>query len=1124
MPAHNSNPASKPKRAKPSSDDNRNKEVKASGDRAAPGEMLFAGAIIARRFALKRLIGKGGMGVVWEVHDKTLGRDVALKFLGAEIASDLEAVTDLQRETRRSLELTHPNIVRVYDYVEDHDFQLVGISMELLTGQSLQSLKLKQDKWVFQPETVRPWLRQICAALDYAHQTVGVVHRDLKPGNIFINERGALKIVDFGVAMVVRESTSHVIQEARLSRSGTLTYMSPQQLRGDKPTPADDWYSVGALLYELFTGKPPFFRGDPHALMHQVLTNPPVGIAQRQAEMGVTDIAVPPAWEKAIMACLSKEAEGRPTSGATLLAMLEGFRPPEDRPPAPTASALPFAPVDSDKTVMQLPPLSVPLSPSSTTRSRPPHPLLSRPPVKKDANATSFSGSALAGQRRRAAPPTPRNALAAMSVIALLVVAAVVVIWSRQTPKPVAPPPAPVIAAAFTLTVDPSDANAQVQIDDRLPMIVPPDGRLVIHDLPDGAHILSAQAPGFEPFKARTVLRDHRGEFNIGLVALRGSIEVTARPNSKVIVRQTDGTEIVLGHVGASGRTVFSERIQLGEGAMRFEHPDCLPTEFRRFTVAPDQTTRIRAEQKVLPASLTVATQPAGAEIFIDGQSRGKDPAEISDLKAESEMQIEVRLDGYEVERQRYTFKPREHREFSYTLQPIKGDVMVAARPGTRVIARRADRTEVELGSIGPSGEATFAHRLTQGPWTLDLEHADCQPSAPLDIDVDRARPARVVARQLPLPGVLDLRSEPAGAEIWIQGVKQGNTPAVIESLPTETPLPLEIRLRGHLPITRTVTLRPRERSSLMFDRFTAEYVYARIDVQPWDELRGHKISFSVDGTAVAPRSTMGSIAEIRFDAGADHVLQIQAEGFRERTVNIDTSNNRLQQRVTLEALPAQVAILSSPNRALVWLNGIGPKETPTAFSDLPPGRYTLRIEKNGFQPHLQELVLGAGDNLKIGPIGLAMTPIAPAPPARSVSPSAATIATPTPVPTSPAPAIRVSRPPTISAAPPVETIPSGTQSVGLIKLSGHTRADYIVNVVRSTALARGWSIVKAEANVVVINLKNHDYDSTLYLRCQPSLVEIFSDSYRSGVLGWLKQTPTNWVQDLHADLARQLY
>lgn len=1084
--------------------------------------MLFAGAVIARRFALKRLIGKGGMGVVWEVHDKTLGRDVALKFLGAEIASDLEAVTDLQRETRRSLELTHPNIVRVYDYVEDHDFQLVGISMELLTGQSLQALKLQQDKWVFPPETVRPWLRQICAALDYAHQTVGVVHRDLKPGNIFINERGALKIVDFGVAMVVRESTSHVIQEARLSRSGTLTYMSPQQLRGDKPTPADDWYSVGALLYELFTGKPPFFRGDPHALMHQVLTNPPVPIAERQAEMGITDIPVPPSWEKAIMACLSKEAEGRPTSGSTLLALLEGFRPPEDRPapapaPAPTTTAQPFLTADSDKTVMQLPPLAVPLTTSTETRFRPPHPLLARPPIRKEPNASPFSGEK-GGQGRRAAPPTPRNALAAMSVIALLVILGVVVIFSRQTPKPVAALAPPAVEAAFTLSVDPSDSHAQVQIDDRLPVVIPPDGRLVIHDLPDGDHILSAQAPGYEPFKARTVLHDRRGEFNIGLVALRGAIEVTARPNSKVIVRQSDGSDTVLGQVGPSGRTVFSERIRLGDGAIRLEHPECLPTDFRHFTVAPDQTTRIRADQKLLPASLTIATRPGGAEIFVNGQSRGKEPAELSDLKPEAEMQIEVRLDGYEIERQRYTFKPREHREFSYTLQPIKGDVVVAARPGTRVIARRADRTEIELGSVGPSGEAAFARRLPQGPWSLDLEHADCQPTPPLEIEVDRARPARVVARQLPLPGVLDLRSEPAGAEIWIQGVKQGTTPAVIEALPSETPLPLEVRLRGHTPITRTVTLRPRERSSLMFDRFTAEYVYARIDVQPWDELRGHKISFSVDGTTVAPRSTMGSIAEIRFDAGADHVLQIQAEGFRERSINIDTANNRLH-RITLEALPAQVAVVSTPNRALVWLNGIGPKETPTAFSNLAPGRYTLRVEKYGFQPHLQELVIGAGDNLKIGPIGLTVTPISPAPVLRPATPPTVAAAT-----TSPAPAPRVSNPPAMIIPPPAETIPSGTQSVGLIKLSGHTRADYILNIVRSTALARGWSIVKADANVVVINLKNHDYDATLYLRCQPSLVEIFSDSYRSGVLGWLKQTPTNWVKDLHTDLARQLY
>lgn len=1108
MSAPNRN-SSSPHPAEVSNADHNVSRSRAENSRSSPGDALFAGAIVARRFALKRLIGRGGMGVVWEVHDKTLGRDVALKFLGSEIASDLEAVTDLQRETRRSLELTHPNIVRVYDYIEDNDFQLVGISMELLTGQSLQAVKLQQTNWAFTPDAIYPWLRQICAALDYAHQTVGVVHRDLKPGNIFINERGTLKIVDFGVAMVVRESTSHVLHESRLSRSGTLTYMSPQQLRGDKPTPADDWYSVGALLYELFTGKPPFFRGDPQALMHQVMTHEPVSIAERQAEMGITNLPVPPMWEKAIRACLAKDAAARPISGAALLALLDGYQPPVKEASVSTASAVPFPLVDADKTVLQQPPLSA--------RTRAVNPLLSQAPLRKgtDSGDSLAESAPAAVSNPEATGPVAKRISRDLAVLSLVVVmaAAAVVFFLRQSPKPepvVSTPPAPavapVVAAGFTLNIDPHDARAEVQIDDRLPMVVPPNGRLVVRDLPDGEHILSAQAPGFEPFKARTTFRGNQGEFNIGLVPLRASIEVVARSNSRVILRKDDGTEVILGQIGFSGRAVFPDAVRAGEVTLRLEHPDCVPTDLQRFTVVADQTTPLKIEQTLLPASLSVTTLPAGAELFVNGESQGTAPVALKNLKAGEELQLEVRLDGYETERRKYTLSPREHREQAYKLQPMKGDLVVAARPGTRVTARRAEQSEIELGIVGSSGETTFSRLLPLGRWSLSFDHKDCLPAGAIEVEIEKGALARVVPNQRPLPARLDIRSDPVGLEVRVQGVNQGITPAVIESLPAETPLFVELRPRGRTPITRTVTLRPGEKSTLVFDRLAAEYAYVKVDVQPWEQLRGHNLSFFVDGTPVAPRSRMGSVAVIRFDAGVDHLLQVQADGFSEQSLTIDPSNE-LGYRVTLEPLKAQLAISTEPAHAQVWLNDVGPRETPVAYSQLAPGRYKMRIEKPGFRSHVQDVVLDAGDDMKLPPVVLSATP----PPVMTipssiVAPNAVTVVTPSPAP------------------PPAAVIPSGAQSVGSIKLSGHTRLYYILNVVQEKAIALGWSVLKSETNVVVLNLKRFDYDATLYLRCHPNMVEVFSDSYRSTALGRLKQTPVGWVNVLQSELARQLY
>ena len=1107
-------------------------------------DTLFAGVVVAHRFALKRLLGKGGMGVVWEVQDKKLGRTVALKFLGTEIASDLEAVSDLQRETRRSLELTHPNIVRVYDYVEDHDFQVVGISMELLTGQSLQALKLQQPKWVFTPEKVLPWLRQICSALDYAHQTAGVVHRDLKPGNIFIDDQGALKIVDFGVAMVVRESTSHVFQEARLSRSGTLTYMSPQQLSGDKPTPADDWYSVGALLYELFTGKPPFFRGDPHALMLQVMANPPVPLAQRQAEMGVTEIRVPPSWEQAIMACLSKDASARPKSGTALLALIEGDARPSDSP-VPAAESVP-SPVDHDKTVMQMPPLY------KSGRAAA-DPLLSRSPIHKGPAKGQPAFSRSAHPHPAPAGGGPRSVFMSVTLMVLLL-ASLYLFWrygpqhqevaAAAPPRPAAPPP----PAGLTLKVDPIDANAQVQVDDQLPMIVPANGRLLVPDLPDGDHVISVQAPGFEPFKARTVLRNHTGEFDIGLVFQRGLIEVTARPGSRVIMRESEGSEIVLGEVGPSGIATFTERVRLGDATIRLEHPDCFPTDIRRFTVTAGQTSRIHADQKVYPASLSLATEPEGAEIFVDGQSRGNGPVELTDLKAETETLIEARLPGYEGKPQSYTFKPREHRDFVFHLQPIKGDVTVTARPGTRLTARRSGQTDLDLGTVGRSGEETYPRLLTQGRWTLTFEHPDCEPTAPVEIEVDRAHPAYVSAHQVPVPGSLDIRSEPPDVEIWIQGVKQGTTPALIDGLPAEKPLTVELRQRGRVAQALTVTLRPHERSTLFFDKLKPEYMYARVDVQPWEKLRGRKVAYLIDGTPEVPRSSFGSVVEMRFDSGAEHLLKIQAEGFRENSIMIDPSDTRTH-RVMLEALPAQVSISSEPAGALVWLNDVGPRETPITFGEVAPGRYTVRVQKSGYSPHRQDVVVGAGEELKIGPV-----PLTPEPPrtvavAESASPlfaSAPPLSSPTSatggassrlsssssrtiVSPSPPPPVRTADPFAEIAAPSATTTWTGTipelaQLVGTISLSGHTRVDYIVNVIRGAALARGWNVSSSPSNVLALNLVNQPDTATLYLRCGPRSVDIYSDSSRGRDRGRTMKIPTGSIRDLQSDLARQLY
>src|SRR4051812_41082515 len=221
-------------------------------------QAFAAGQRILGRYVLTKVLGHGGMGVVWLAHDDELERDVALKFLPQVVANDSAGLLDLKRETRRSLELTHPNIVRTYDFVQDST--VAGISMEFVDADTLRNRRAAQPGSVLQPEELGGWVVQLCDALDYAHIDAAIVHRDLKPANLMVNQRNQLKVADFGIARSLVETMTQMTGLRGIS--GTLVYMSPQQLSGDQPTPADDIYSVGATLYDLCTSRPPFYSGD----------------------------------------------------------------------------------------------------------------------------------------------------------------------------------------------------------------------------------------------------------------------------------------------------------------------------------------------------------------------------------------------------------------------------------------------------------------------------------------------------------------------------------------------------------------------------------------------------------------------------------------------------------------------------------------------------------------------------------------------------------------------------------------------------------------------------------------------------------------------------------------------
>jgi len=274
------------------------------------GQKLF------NRYTLIKTLGRGGMGVVWLARDDELERDVALKFLPELIIHDRAVLGDLKRETRRSLELTHKNIVRIYDFV--HDQASGCISMEYVDGDTLSNLRADKPRKVFEPDELTDWTSQLCDALDYAHNHARIVHRDLKPANLMVNQRGDLKVADFGIARSLSDSISKLTMEH--GKSGTLVYMSPQQLDGERGNHLDDVYSFGASIYELLTSRPPFYSGN---VDRQIREKIPPSMTQRRKELEIEGDPIDATWEDVVARCLAKNPVRRPQSVAEIAKWLE---------------------------------------------------------------------------------------------------------------------------------------------------------------------------------------------------------------------------------------------------------------------------------------------------------------------------------------------------------------------------------------------------------------------------------------------------------------------------------------------------------------------------------------------------------------------------------------------------------------------------------------------------------------------------------------------------------------------------------------------------------------------------------------------------------------------------------
>jgi beta-lactam-binding protein with PASTA domain/tRNA A-37 threonylcarbamoyl transferase component Bud32 len=293
--------------------------------------------VLSGRYELSHLVARGGMAEVYRAQDRLLDRPVALKILFPELSVDRAFVERFRREAQAAANLSHPNIVPVFDWGEDNGTYY--IVMEFIDGRALSSIL--RTAGPMHPDRAAEIGADVAIALAYAHRH-GVIHRDVKPGNVLITEDGIVKVTDFGIARAINTEESLTQTGAVM---GTATYFSPEQAEGMGVDARSDIYSLGVVLFEMVTGRPPFMGDTPVAVASKhVRENPPT---PREINP-----SVPPDLEAIILKCLAKSPEYRYATGDDLRVDLLRFRegravgavapPTMSQPTMGTTQAVPY--------------------------------------------------------------------------------------------------------------------------------------------------------------------------------------------------------------------------------------------------------------------------------------------------------------------------------------------------------------------------------------------------------------------------------------------------------------------------------------------------------------------------------------------------------------------------------------------------------------------------------------------------------------------------------------------------------------------------------------------------------------------------------------------------------------
>jgi eukaryotic-like serine/threonine-protein kinase len=269
--------------------------------------------LLGDRYELDGVVGRGGMAEVYRARDLRLDRIVAIKTLRTDLARDQTFQARFRREAQSSASLNNPSIVAVYDTGEDMSSGLPVpyIVMEFVDGRTVRDLLIEGHRLL--PERTLEIVSGVLRALEYSHQA-GIVHRDIKPGNVMVTRNGDIKVMDFGIARAMSDSQATMTQTAQVI--GTAQYLSPEQARGERVDARSDLYSTGCLMYELLTGRPPFTGDSPVAIAYQHVRENPIPPSR-------LDPSLPPWADSIVLKAMAKSTSDRYQSAAEMQADIQ---------------------------------------------------------------------------------------------------------------------------------------------------------------------------------------------------------------------------------------------------------------------------------------------------------------------------------------------------------------------------------------------------------------------------------------------------------------------------------------------------------------------------------------------------------------------------------------------------------------------------------------------------------------------------------------------------------------------------------------------------------------------------------------------------------------------------------